>query len=517
MNISENFGIELIKSNTLKYEQSKSTFLNKYQDAVRSFNVEFILQNIHQFLLDGKVVVDSPVDGSKSLAIASIGSIGAQYILMQSDTNYWVIVQNLEFIDCIILKDRLYYFNSEYWKSPIVENLSRALEYFDKIETPNSDLKGFFLNNKRPYHFFYDQLSYATYIEERFTDIIEDNYSFVFYNTFVDPDIFLKNSSRYVESTLGEVYLRPCLILHHRTRDNEIDFPLLMESRLLHTTKKTTVDFENYDFVLWIGVTGQKRIWVEQIEGYASIIKLLSKNFSNILVVVDGWTAPYGEEVVLLEEEHIFNKIRKSCGDVVSFISVIGKDYYHKIAVCKHIDYFIANAGTGCMVPLRFCRKDGVLHTNSHLVTFPDNYDARGQNVKLVEKEFIKDVDIPVKKIDMVSYHINWKVLYNLLVKLINIKLNNKLDEIDIKEGEELVGDITISLEKWQKELVKNKIIPNDSIFVDLLRDLALRFENHGDLDTAFALMVEAKKLRPEGPFIEQKTLEYYNKLNKTE
>ena len=516
MNISEKFDVDLIKKNLLPYEGSSSIFLNDYKEAYDSVNINFLLESVKSFLVNGRVAIDSPVDGSDAIAVASVGSLGPQYILMQSGSNYWIVVQNLNFVDCIILSDRILYFSHKYLVDLAIKRLTDALKYFDDIDNFNSDFRGFFLTNKRPYHFFYDQLAFATHIEESMSLNMKDRYSFVFNDTFVDPYSYFDNSFKYVENKLGEVRLRTCLIEYDRTRgDSDVeDYSLLMEGRLNKLSSRMKVDVERFDFVLWVGITGQKRIWVEQIEGYASIIKLLSKNFSNILVVVDGWTAPYGEEVVLPEEEQILNKIRKSCGDTVSFISVIGQDYYHKISICKNVDYFIANAGAGSLVPLRICRKNGVLHRNNGPVTFPDNYSKRGQTIEIVDQKFVKDVDVDFKWSHMVSYHTNWRVLYNLLVQVINTTSSAKLDKLSIS-SQEVGSDIMVSLQTWQKQLVKNKRVANEDTFVDLLRDLALQFEKHDDIDTAFALMIEAKKLRPGGKFIEEKALKYYDELIK--
>ena len=45
--------------------------------------------------------------------------------------------------------------------------------------------------------------------------------------------------------------------------------------------------------LVWIGVEGQKRCWLEQVEGYTYILNELFKRYPRLGVVIDGWTVRF--------------------------------------------------------------------------------------------------------------------------------------------------------------------------------------------------------------------------------
>ena len=124
----------------------------------------------------------------------------------------------------------------------------------------------------------------------------------------------------------------------------------------------------------------------------------------------------------------------------VEVFSLIGLDYRAKIAYCDSVDFFIANAGTGCIVPLRFVKKPGVLHSNTQLFTFPNKYP---EYVKFIGKDFVIDVVHENKRIDYLSYHVPWQLVFNLsadvlrLTKGVEIKKISIPTVIDIKKDYE--------------------------------------------------------------------------------
>jgi len=110
------------------------------------------------------------------------------------------------------------------------------------------------------------------------------------------------------------------------------------------------------------------------------------------------------------------------------------------------------------------------------------------------------------KELKFIEEYISVKYLNNenLFKNSSLSKTNNKIQykPISIKEVETLVYDF-ITQSQAESERI-NKI-----------RDLALEFEKNNDVYSAYTLMSLANKLRPKGPFIEKKYLEYKNILKK--
>jgi len=273
-------------------------------------------------------------------------------------------------------------------------------------------------------------------------------------------------------------------------------------------------ELKNYDLILWYGITGQKRSWLEQIEGFEQIINKLKQSFPKIKVYVDGMTASDGEIIENKEDEEVYEKLKKPFenDENINITSLIGQDYRTKICYCSISDIFIANGGTGCMVPLKFCEKPGVLHSNTSLWTF-GRIDTN--LIKSTDNKNTFDSKIDEKTASMaISYHIPWQYIYNLTAEVLEQIKDIKINRLDVPD----VKEIAEKYEKQEKENIFNNIdkkINANSKSPDILRDVAVAFEQSGDIQTALKLMQKAQDLRPTGPFIKRKVIEYKEILSK--
>ena len=174
-----------------------------------------------------------------------------------------------------------------------------------------------------------------------------------------------------------------------------------------------------------MGVTGQKRSWVQQKHGYAEIIKKLADQFEYLTVYVDGMTASYDKKIKVEEDLEVYESIKRivqSERDSVEFHCLIGDDYKTKIRCCEKVDVFVANAGSGCIVPLRFNKKHGVLHSNGRLRTFGED-DYHGRVLEVENKSVVLKPDSDKESASLVSYGIDWRYIYDLLAtKIENVR-----------------------------------------------------------------------------------------------
>ena len=105
----------------------------------------------------------------------------------------------------------------------------------------------------------------------------------------------------------------------------------------------------------------------------------------------------------------------------------MGKTYREKIQICRNVDLFIANAGAGQLVPHRFCKKPGILHSNEKHCVFPMGID--NITVKLVDKSLVKDVGnlfVSSKEkaksgAGLVSYSIDVQVMVNITKTMLKL------------------------------------------------------------------------------------------------
>ncbi|MDE5592082.1 MAG: hypothetical protein K2I63_03900, partial [Helicobacter sp.] len=167
-----------------------------------------------------------------------------------------------------------------------------------------------------------------------------------------------------------------------------------------------------YSLTLWLGIPGERRVWLQQWEGIPLILKNLSRYFPSIKVYVDGLTAYDGERIEVEsnleafwkiventkevfeakefqsksnkesatkinphlqntqshnQSEGISNECENSCvfygakGEQIAFKSLSGYDYRTKICYCTMCDLAISECSTTSLVPFSFCQKPGVV------------------------------------------------------------------------------------------------------------------------------------------------------------
>ncbi|EOI1600064.1 hypothetical protein ACMGVQ_001652, partial [Campylobacter jejuni] len=153
---------------------------------------------------------------------------------------------------------------------------------------------GFTLQNTRPAHFF-------NHILNGFINI--DNTKPVYgKNIFFKPKFLLYTEQKdlvyFYPTTKMNTNLVP--MFNYVYQESIRDFITLIDKDIFK---------EKYDLTIWLGLPGERRNWVEQIEGVANILKHCNKYFKKIKVYIDGMTGYDGQIQDFPENKMLFNKI----------------------------------------------------------------------------------------------------------------------------------------------------------------------------------------------------------------
>lgn len=113
---------------------------------------------------------------------------------------------------------------------------------------------------------------------------------------------------------------------------------------------------QEYDLTIWLGLPGERRAWLEQIQGTANILKHLNKYFKKIKVYIDGMTAYDGERQDFPENKILFNKVVNATKELLqkkyNNIS-INTNSYNNIYSINSKDYhereYIPNSNTSIL------------------------------------------------------------------------------------------------------------------------------------------------------------------------
>ncbi|TKX29192.1 alpha-2,3-sialyltransferase [Campylobacter sp. MIT 12-5580] len=156
----------------------------------------------------------------------------------------------------------------------------------------------FTLKNTRPWHFFSEKMYVIQHLDPN-NKLVESTHSF-----FTPKQLKSIAKSKIKDFVLFypsaiPMFMGLCLkeVYAESIQDRE---------------KIVKKDSFNYDLILWLGLPGEKRAWLEQIKGVALILKNLSKYFKTIKVYVDGMTAYDGQRVDFPENKVLFHQVIKA-------------------------------------------------------------------------------------------------------------------------------------------------------------------------------------------------------------
>ncbi|MDD3476763.1 MAG: hypothetical protein PHI38_07830 [Sulfurimonas sp.] len=484
------------------------------------FNLKFFLEDLSskEYIIFEHPILDSIVTTCRANIL--IRSANPRNILFFSDENFdncWFLVQGYNFMDAVVYDNKFYAMLPESLCRPSINAISKMIEMipnYKKYFRNHGNFIGFLLNHQRPYHFFYDQLVSIFELHEK---LIENNKKiFLGLDNFYQPVFFDTQDYKEIKN---DIVLFPTVLGIAKYKSNQYKkTSKVMENAICYSTdisEISNINFKKFDLTVWIGIAGEKRSWLEQIEGYQNILNQLSNFFENILILVDGLTANAHSEIPDEENKNICTLIALGLNKNIVNLSLAGKDYHTKIDYCRNIDIFISDAGATSMVPRFFCMKPGVLHFSNNPIIFTvENFSQ----VKMVDSRFVKNEEDENRR-DLASYHISWQHIFNLTAELLNQSKGTNIQLLDVPPVEEVAKVYEIEMKKKVKTIhsdifmkLERKITPEYKA-PDILREVAFAFEQSGDISTALTIMQKALELRPTGPTIKQKVKEYQAKL----
>lgn len=410
------------------------------------------------------------------------------FMVDEEEQHPWAFIQFRNFINGIVMPGNRYYIITKGWDGALENAMlrnSRKINFSDffykQIEF------GFTFENSRPAHFFFELLSNYLQISHIKKYIFSEN-------IFFKPNKF---KAMYISNKHDFVYLFPTMLV----ADNKMQKKILKETfQESLSSYDALTDEDNlkqeYDLTIWLGLPGERRAWLEQIDGAANMLKHFNKYFKKIKVYVDGMTAYDGERQDFPENKALFNKVvdatrklfleeydkniiftfedsQDSASSLaneerfVVFKSLAGYDYRTKICYCNDCDIAIGDAGTTALVPFELCTKAGV-------IIFGDAFEEQIKRyhslhlVKLILKEYLITNDVVGWSM---NYHIPYQHIYNLAAEVLEeLSRENKLKVKNLKMHRLEVPPVELIAKQYELEKQFEVKIPLENVeFVDKL------------------------------------------------
>ena len=373
------------------------------------------------------------------------------------DKNQWILCQRTSFVDAIFSATYSGKHKSSAGDDGIISSIKRVLKKVEKKnrtkdEANKATFAGYLLDQKRPYHHFYDQLKWMVHLETK-KPVVSNSSFFTPRYLNISTHSKKKNSNSFsmFPAVIGSNQLGMKLDQYTEKMEKVVyqdSFKGLYTSMIGYQFNQAIKNIKNLwrnnkTFTLWYGISGQKRIWVEQEDFLPALVEQLNPWFDSFVFLIDGFTqyedSRYSliqgsKETSVNQDIEVINSIQKKLLPYakVSVNSLVGQTYRNKIQHCSSVDFFIANAGAGQLVPHRFCKKPGILHSNGKHCVFPTGID--NTTVRMVERSNVKDVGnlfargrrAETSGSGLISYSIDIQTMIKLTLEM--LELHNKKD-----------------------------------------------------------------------------------------
>jgi hypothetical protein len=180
---------------------------------------------------------------------------------------------------------------------------------------------------------------------------------------------------------------------------------------------------KQYQPLLWIGITGQKRCWIEQVNGTAELLNHLHQFYPKLGIVFDGWTPPLANSDYHRKEIRNDNKIVQKIIRQLNFKTrkntfiAAGLPLLDKVRIGLETDAFVANYTTGSLAIARICGKPGVGHMGRRMMA------SKHQHIHQLTREpnpsHVRDMGDENTPTGYINYSIPWQALYNELLDIL--------------------------------------------------------------------------------------------------
>lgn len=365
------------------------------------------------------------------------------YLVFISSDEVFFIAQHKFAADAVYFPKRRLLIRSDYGAV-----LSDEIEKLDSYLLQQSDFelasfkseklnffKGIIIAHGRPYHYFYDHLLGVSLAHDM--GLLEKvNHIFSFPGSdFYDPaklfdlNVSVDTLSPKEINENGIINRNFSIFLGCDFRKVESSDIRKLDNALIERSIKLLPSFYSENIynlrkcfpVIWIGVSSQKRNWIEQETAIPEIINRLYKIFPNLGIVFDGWTSPVtplkSDEQESNSDQKVVERIIRKIPNHINKVSIVGKQSSIKIAFANSCDFFITNYSTGSIHIARICQKPGVGHLNKTM--------NRDEHIHFhtyeIPKNLISDVPDPLNpRCDFTSYSISAESVYDQVKKLLS-------------------------------------------------------------------------------------------------
>ena len=396
---------------------------------------------------------------------------GCIFFIDKNNKHPWVLFQQRNIIDYILVEDRMYSFPGYF--SAIHFNIFNNLDIRNLMYR---DVEFYFcLGGAVFWHFFYEQLIWIYQINPRRLFCTETSY--------FNPSYYQK-----IDYKNNEVLVFPRVICGGRLAMERTLLELVEIGKKIYNdaicnyVEDIDEDNSKYDLIIWLGLVYRKdglKTWLNQKDAilhlFDELLNNINTNNEKIKIYLDGLKAYENSNFLGAGDEKLILEILEAISAYgCKIVSLHGKTMKQAISCCSDCHIAIVEAGSGAIIPVICCNKPTILYGN---VTYIENISRLNDgfpNVIKIDKNFISEVEFPrgsKRWIGEKNYHIPYQHIYNLAAEVLEeLSRENKLKVKNLKMHRLEVPPVKLIAKQYELEKQFEVKIPLENVeFVDKL------------------------------------------------
>lgn len=412
-----NLDIKVTKSTAQINDLPYKNLLIELEESNKSSNS--FCEYVNNSFSDDGLEIKSPISNKLIKSNCSFSSQIVSFIRFFDNKEVFYLVQTHQAFGGLFFPMRKLYIplsggNAQGYIDFIINIIFNKNELYVKKIKHREKRECFFLAScPRPWHYYYNLISGSILLDQK--KIPMTGLAYVRGGDFLNlKKIF---EEKKIISFNGAT---PLLESNHFFFSSGISFNALTQEdhdlvrkKVLNTVKnynpkkESTLDTESKTSInIWIGITSQKRRWLEEVDGIALALKEISRRFEKVTIYIDGWTSPLtpseNDKKQITSDNEIFKELKIKAPSTIRYINIIGATSEEKISAALNCDFYISNYSSGSIHVSRFAGIPGISHLNNNM---PREHHIHYNNVE-VSNRLVKDAIENGKTGHHVSYSI---------------------------------------------------------------------------------------------------------------
>jgi len=417
---------------------------------------DFLAQLLLSYSAESGIKIPAPFTSDLAELVSTAYIEDINFLIFRYGNTYFYIGQYLHTVEFVYFPEKSFLLRikfSHYEQRHLIGLINHCLKspetLLKKLETSShKTLGGLILNGMSPYHFFYDCIP-SLYAANKY-DALKSVTAF----------FSIKGECYYPVEKLFNLKAtnQQCTHIEFATLQSEADqffivagasYKQLDALQVAEMDRQITChaiasspdemtsvtnSLEGCYPVLWIGISAQKRSWINQNEALIKTLQSIYAMHPNMAIIFDGMTSNIfkanADAQDFSKDHELVDAIKAMLPSQITALSTVGLNSQEKMVLANAANFYIANYSTGSMYPARFAHLPGVAHLSKAMMATVRDIHIHYKTAT-VPDELITDIpDQNNKRLDFISYSIDEDAFSKYVCSVFGSTIEDKTKQI---------------------------------------------------------------------------------------